>query len=84
LTKEEKEKRKLDPNRGTAKSASRELRLKKARMARFLHYYTRYAAHEESGILEREMRGSVCKRLEKVVKAAQDMTEEEQVRNKFN
>ena len=53
-------------------------------MARFLHYYTRYAAHEESGILEREMRGSVCKRLEKVVKAAQDMTEEEQVRKEFN
>ena len=78
LTKEEKEKRKNDPSRGTAKEASRELRKKKAMMARFLHYYTRYAAHEESGKLERSMRGSVCKRLEPVVKAAQEMTPSEQ------
>ena len=78
MTEEERKRKAKDLLRGTAKESSREARKKKAVMARFLHYYTRYSAHEDSGNLERSMQGNACTRLEPVVKAAQEMSEEEQ------
>eukprot|EP00934_Nitzschia_sp_Nitz4_P004865 Nitzschia sp. Nitz4//scaffold44_size153857//115497//119767//NITZ4_002740-RA/size153857-augustus-gene-0.10-mRNA-1//1//CDS//3329552214//4855//frame0 len=61
-----------DEGYGTAIHSAREAYYRRQEMARFVHHYTRWEAHDESGRLERKIGDSVCSRLAPVVKAAKE------------
>eukprot|EP00592_Proboscia_alata_P000408 CAMPEP_0194369118 /NCGR_PEP_ID=MMETSP0174-20130528/17376_1 /TAXON_ID=216777 /ORGANISM="Proboscia alata, Strain PI-D3" /LENGTH=1950 /DNA_ID=CAMNT_0039145855 /DNA_START=160 /DNA_END=6012 /DNA_ORIENTATION=+ len=52
---------------GTSLQSSRDARKKSRAMARFLHHYSRWTAHEDSAKLEKNMADTVTSRLHKVV-----------------
>jgi len=59
---------------GTAMHETRAAKKKSKEMARFLHHYERWHAHEQSARLELQMGGSVCSRLAPVVREIVDFS----------
>ncbi|GMH88287.1 hypothetical protein TrST_g6931 [Triparma strigata] len=56
------------------KESHAEMRLKGRKAERFIHYFSRWSAHRDSGLLEKEMASTVCERMKPVLEAGKNMS----------